>query len=89
MKLIDINFNEMVGNSLNFRNNEELEKLAPLFAKKLKLRKYSVSVYDLKIHIHTAKFTYDIIERQTDKFIIVKEDNFNNRTYSYMQLINE
>lgn len=86
-KLIDINFNEMLGNSLNFRNNDELKELVGLFAKKLKLKKYSFYISDLTIHITTKKYFFDITEKQTDKFTIVKEDFFNNRELKYMQLM--
>lgn len=86
MKLLDINFNEMIGNSMEFRTDEQLKELVELFAKKLKLKKYSYYVYDLTIHIRTAKFSYDISEKRTDKFTIVKEDNFNNREIKYMQV---
>ena len=86
MKLLDINFNEMIGNSMEFRTDEQLKELVELFAKKLKLKKYSYYVSDLTIHIRTAKFSYDISEKRTDKFTIVKEDNFNNREIKYMQV---
>lgn len=86
MKLLDINFNDMIGNSLNFRNNEELKTLVELFAKKLKLKKYSYYVSDLTIHITTSKYSYDISEKRTDKFTVVKEDNFNNREFKYMEI---
>ena len=86
MKLLDINFNDMVGNSIEFRDNEQLKELVELFAKKLKLKKYGYYVNDLTIHINTAKFSYDISEKRTDKFTIVKEDNFNNREIKYMQV---
>ena len=87
MKLVDINFNDMVGNSIKFRNDKELADLVELFAKKLKLKKYSYSVYNLSIYIDTAKYSYSITERRTNKFIIVAEDNYGVRTYSYMELV--
>ena len=86
MKLLDINFNDMVGNCVEFRTNEELKELVELFAKKLKLKKYSYYVSDLTIHIRTAKYYFDITEKRTDKFTIVKEDNYNNREIKYMQV---
>ena len=87
MNIIDINFNDMVGNSLNFKNNEELEKLVPLFIKKFKIKSYSYNIYDMEINIYTKKYNYNISEKRTDKFTIVKEDNFNNRNIQYMQVI--
>lgn len=87
MKILDISFGDMVGNSINFRNNEELKGLVELFAKYLKVKKYNYYVNDLTIHIITAKFSYDISEKRTDKFTIVKEDLFNNRQIKYAQLI--
>lgn len=87
MRIVDINFNDMVGNSVNFRNNDELKELVELFAKHLKLKKYNSSVYNLEIHIYTAKFEYCIVEKQTNKFTIVKEDNYNNRQFSYVEII--
>ena len=87
MNIIDINFNDMVGNSLNFKSKEELRELIPLFAKKLKIKSYSYNIYDMEINIYTKKYNYNISEKRTDKFTIVKEDNFNNRNIQYMQVI--
>lgn len=87
MKLLDINFNDMVGNSIEFRNNEQLKELVGEFAKYLKLKKYSSYISDLTIHIRTAKFSYDISEKRTNKFTIVKEDMYNNRQIKYAELI--
>jgi len=41
----------------------------------------------LTIHITTAKFSYDISEKRTDKFTIVKEDLYNNRQIKYAQIV--
>lgn len=87
MKLTEIGFNDMVGNCIEFRTDDELRELIELFAKYLKLKKYNYYVSDLTIHIRTAKFYYDITEKRTNKFTIVKEDNFNNRQFNYVELV--
>lgn len=87
MKLVEISFNNMIGNSVEFRNTEQLKELVELFAKKLKLKKYSYSVYNLEIHLDTVKYSYSITEKRTNKFIIVTEDNYGVRKYSYMELV--
>ena len=71
MKIKNISFSEMVGNSLNFKNNEELKKIVEDIAKFLKLKKYS----------------YDISEKRENKFVIVKEDLYNNKSYNYIEIV--
>ena len=43
MKIIEIGFNEMGGNSINFRNNEQLKGLVELFAKYVKAKNYTTN----------------------------------------------
>lgn len=87
MKIKNISFSEMVGNSLNFKNNEELKKIVEDIAKFLKLKKYSFNVYNMEIHINTKKYSYDISEKKENKFVIVKEDLYNNKSYNYIEIV--
>ena len=87
MKIKNISFSEMVGNSLNFKNNEELKKIVEDIAKFLKLKKYSFNVYNMEIHINTKKYNYDISEKRENKFVIVKEDLYNNKSYNYIEIM--
>lgn len=80
----ELKFGDMVGNSVEFRTNEELKEIVGEFMSYLKLKKASWNVYNMEIHISTAKYWYDITEKRTNKFVIVKEDKkTGNRTFMY------
>ena len=84
----NINFNEMKGNLTITRTAEEMQEIAELFKKKLKLNKYRYYV-DLAndIHFSNKRYWIDITERIDNKFVVVKEDAYNNRQFSYYEIL--
>lgn len=86
MKILNIKFNEMKGQLTIDRTREEMQEIAELFKKELKLNKYTYWV-DKDIHFNTKAKSVDIIERANNKFIVVKENAYGNREFSYYELV--
>lgn len=84
-KLKEIKWNECKGTYTLDRSKEELKDIAELFKKTLKLTKYAYYI-DTDIHFSNRKKYIDIIERNNNKFTVVKYDAFGNRNFSYYEL---
>ena len=83
-----INFNEMKGHLTLDRTKEEVQEIAEIFRKKLKLTKYQLYIDTAKnIHFNTKNMSVDIIERANNKFVFVKEDAFGKREISYYEVV--
>lgn len=88
MDILSIKFNEMKGQLTLDRTTEEMQEIAELFKKKLKLNRYQYYIDTAKdIHFNTKAKSIDIIERANNKFIVVKEDAYNHREYYYYELV--
>ena len=90
MEIINIRFNEVKGELTKDRTEEETIKIAELFKRKLKLNRYQYYIDRAKdIHFNTKTMSVDIVERANNKFIVVKENAYGNREFSYYELKGE
>ena len=88
MKIINIKFNELKGQLTLERTKEEMQEIAEIFKKELKLNKYTYYIDTAKdIHFNTKAKSVDIIERANNKFVVVKENAYGNREFSYYELV--
>jgi hypothetical protein len=88
MNILSIKFNEMKGQLTLDRTTEEMQEIAELFKRKLKLNKYTYYIDTAKdIHFNTKAKSVDIIERANNKFIVVKENEYGNREFNYYELV--